>query len=93
MIQDPLRFWDGPQYRLPLPLDKALNDARTTIKNAKETETKGIEFSEVMEGYLHIGPDIEDFDVAEYYGKGDATLARFFLTVHAWDTDICEFLN
>ena len=43
-----------------------------------------------MEGYIHIGDEIDDFLVAEKTARGAANSARFFLTVHAWDEDVCK---
>ena len=50
-------------------------------RNSRDSE--GIEFTEVMTGYLHLGAEIEDFEVAARNARGASQSARFFLSMHA----------
>ena len=47
----------------------------------------GIEFTEIMSGHIHIGSNVEDYDLAERLARGNCEEARFFLSVHAYDAD------
>ncbi|KAJ7757153.1 hypothetical protein B0H16DRAFT_1538314 [Mycena metata] len=44
----------------------------------------GIRFTEIMDGHIYVGDDIEDFIVAENVAKGSSSSARFYLTVDAY---------
>lgn len=54
---------------------------------SKARNAAGIRFTEIMEGYVHIGTDIEDFTVAEHIARGSASLGRLYLSVDAFDVD------
>ena len=60
--------------------------ASEITSNARSTG--GIRFTEIMEGYIHIGNDIEDFAVAENIARGSASLGRLYLSVDAYDVEI-----
>ena len=64
-----------------------LAQAEDTVYSAMSTGKEGIIFTEVMKGFIHIGDEIDDFDVAADQAKSECADARFFLSVHAWDTD------
>ena len=66
--------------------------AENTINAAKATETEGIGFTEVMSGYIYIGDDIEDFNIAANQAKASCQDARFFLSVRAWNSEIRKWL-
>ena len=75
----------GPPSR-SLTLTPDLQHATQVIDNAKTSNAIGTAFSEVMEGYIYAGGDIEDFDIAAEAARGVSSSARFFLSVHAWET-------
>jgi len=52
---------------------------------ADSAKTGGARFTEIMEGYLHVGDDIEDFEIAAEAAKGSSSAAKFYLSVDAWD--------
>lgn len=86
-----LNLFGHPAHPHPASLtDESLKDARTLIKNAKNDKTSGIEFTEVMEGNLYTGDDIDDFKIAARAGYDSGDTARFYLSAQAWDTDACE---
>jgi choline dehydrogenase-like flavoprotein len=66
------------------PLTKDMAEAQQAIRDA--TGESGVRFAEVMDGYLHVGDEIEDFKVAEKYAKGVGSTARFFLSVDTYST-------
>ena len=75
----------GPPGR-SLFLNSELQYATQTIEDQQRNNALGTAFSEVMEGYIYAGDDIEDFSVAAEVAHGGSSSARFFLSVHAWDT-------
>jgi hypothetical protein len=75
----------GPPAR-GLTLTPELQDAIRTIEDSQRNNMPGMAFSEVMEGYIYAGGDIEDFNVAAEVARGVSSSARFFLSVHAWET-------
>jgi hypothetical protein len=60
------------------------------ILDAADNQTSGIGFSEVMSGFIHIGEDIEDFDIATKIAQSGCEAARFFLSVKSWNTKDCK---
>lgn len=50
------------------------------------SDKEGLEFTEIMSGHIHIGAEIDDFETAQRIAKGNCEQARFFLSVHAYDT-------
>ena len=75
----------GPPGR-SLVLTPELQYATQIIEESRRSNALGIAFSQVMEGYIYAGGDIEDFSVAAEVAHGVSSSARFFLSVHAWDT-------
>ncbi|KAF2741804.1 FAD/NAD(P)-binding domain-containing protein [Sporormia fimetaria CBS 119925] len=67
------------------PFTPDMSKASEIISNAKNAT--GIRFTEIMEGYIHIGYDIEDFTVAENIARGSASLGRLYLSVDAYDVE------
>jgi choline dehydrogenase-like flavoprotein len=84
-----LDLFGPPAKRLSLTPD--LKEAIEIIEDAKRSNSASMEFTEVMEGFIHIGGEIEDFAVAEGAAIGASSSARFFLSVRGWDTDTCKF--
>ncbi|KAF9469642.1 Alpha/Beta hydrolase protein [Collybia nuda] len=75
----------GKPKRNVRPLTPDMERASAAIR---ETGTLGgVRFTEVMEGYIHIGDDIVDFDVAERKARGAASAARLYLSVDAYSID------
>jgi hypothetical protein len=68
-----------------------MKKAILTIEGAKQISNSGTEFTEIMEGFIHIGGEIEDFTVMEQVTRGTLSSANFFLSVHMWDMDICKY--
>ena len=52
---------------------------------ANSLKKGGARFTEIMEGYLYVGDDIEDFEIAVEAAKGSSSTAKFYLSVDAWD--------
>ncbi|KAM0556073.1 hypothetical protein ACHAPJ_006061 [Fusarium lateritium] len=71
----------------PLPQKKDMRKLANTIAKAEDNGQAGINFSEVMSGYIHAGNEIKDFDVAAKIARSQCKGARFFLTVKSWDID------
>jgi len=80
----------GPSAK-SLALTPDLELAVKTIEQAKKEKTLGTGFTEVMEGHIYAGGDIQDFNVAAQVAKGNSSSARFFLSVHAWDLEQRKF--
>ncbi|KAI9713479.1 MAG: hypothetical protein M1820_000861 [Bogoriella megaspora] len=86
-------------YGMPAyPLDEDHLDEMAAVKQAEEQIDEarlagkaGTIFSEVMKGFIHIGDEIEDFEVAANMAEDDCADAHFFLSVHAWDSN--ELIN
>jgi hypothetical protein len=77
------------------PRFPAMDDARTEaaeklIDVAKDDQTSGIGFTEVMSGFIHIGDDVKDFDLATKIARSECEAARFFLSVKSFDTKDCK---
>lgn len=77
-----LNLFGSPMRSFPLTRDMAR--AQHAISSA--AGKSGIRFTEVMEGYLYIGDDIEDFQVAADAAQGSSTSARFLLSVDSYST-------
>ena len=69
-----------------LALAPELQYATQIVEESERNNTSGTAFSEVMEGYIYPGGDIEDFKIAAEVARGVSSSARFFLSVRAWDT-------
>ncbi|KAJ7208655.1 hypothetical protein GGX14DRAFT_454051 [Mycena pura] len=44
----------------------------------------GVRYSEIMDGYIHVGDDIGDFVVAENVAKGAASAAKLYMSVDVY---------
>lgn len=65
------------------PLTKDMKQATVEISNSPKTG--GARFTELMEGYVNIGDDIEDFQTAYEAAKGVDSGAKFYLSCDVWD--------
>ncbi|KAK2756567.1 hypothetical protein FQN54_005460 [Arachnomyces sp. PD_36] len=81
-----LDLFGAPAKRLPAA-DEEYSRALALIKNAQDSSKEGTTFSEIMNGYMYVGSDIEDFDAAANVAKGSCSMARLFISVRSWDTD------
>lgn len=76
-------------------MTKELRKADQIIRMAQDSDAEGIEFTEVMSGYINTedqvntGNDATNFSVATDAAQAAGSTARFFLSCHAWDTDEC----
>jgi hypothetical protein len=52
---------------------------------AKSPQIGGARFTEIMDGYLYVGDEIENHELAVEAAKGSSSTARFYLSVDAWD--------
>ncbi|KAF7543933.1 hypothetical protein G7Z17_g10345 [Cylindrodendrum hubeiense] len=77
--------FDEPQF--PLERDRSVEAVEEKIAQASDRHSAGIGFTEIMAGFMHIGEDVEDFEVATRVAKGRSESARFFLSVKTWDTE------
>jgi len=57
-------------------------EAQEAIKAS--ASTSGVRFTEIMEGHIHIGDNIDDFEVAENVAKGASSAAKFYLSIDAY---------
>ncbi|KAI9840114.1 MAG: hypothetical protein M1837_001918 [Sclerophora amabilis] len=71
----------------PMSQDDDMKDAQNIIDESTAESSEGIEFSEIMEGHIYLGSDIDDFTIATNAARSSESGARFFLSAHAWDTD------
>lgn len=71
----------------PMTDDMADMNKAMQIRNPSES---GIRSTEVMEGHIYIGNDIDDFVVAENVAKGSSSSAKFYLSVDAYNMKSCE---
>jgi len=60
-----------------------MKEADREITNSPKTG--GARFTEMMDGYLYIGDDIEDFNDAYNTAKGIDSAAKFYLSCDIWD--------
>ncbi|KIW32573.1 uncharacterized protein PV07_04103 [Cladophialophora immunda] len=86
-----LDLFDRPAHSKPFSKD--LYKAERIVHMAVESEAEGIEFTEVMAGYINTEDQVDtgnatsDFVVATDAARAAGSTARFFLSCHAWDTD------
>lgn len=66
-----------------------MEKAQTAISNSPMTG--GARFTEIMEGFLYVGDDITEFDIAVEAAKGASSAAKFYLSVDAWDIDTLKY--
>jgi hypothetical protein len=60
-------------------------EAESLIKESIATKSGGIAFTEVMSGFIHVGEDIKDFELAAKTARGLSESAKFFLSVKSWN--------
>ncbi|KAM0248026.1 hypothetical protein ACHAQJ_009631 [Trichoderma viride] len=84
-----LDLYGSPAFSLPR--DRDIEKLASTISNARSNGYSGVGFSEVMSGFIHVGRDVGDFEIAAKIARGRCEAARFFLTVQSWDTS--ELVN
>ncbi|PVH69060.1 FAD/NAD(P)-binding domain-containing protein [Cadophora sp. DSE1049] len=65
--------------------DTNLKATEKLIAEAKDDQASGIGFTEVMSGFIHIGDDVEDFNLATKIARSGCEAAKFFLSVKSWD--------
>lgn len=68
-----------------------MTDDMTEMHKLMNSSESGIRFTEVMEGHIYIGNDIDDFVVAENVAKGSSSSAKFYLSVDAYNMKSCEY--
>jgi hypothetical protein len=61
------------------------------IDETEDSKVSGYGFTEVMEGFIHIGENLkgdrkEDYEIAAKTARGLCEASRFFLSVKAYDT-------
>jgi hypothetical protein len=66
-----------------------MEKAQNAISNSPMTG--GARFTEIMEGFLYVGDDITEFDIAVEAAKGASSAAKFYLSVDAWDIDTLKY--
>ncbi|KAB2576368.1 Cholesterol oxidase [Lasiodiplodia theobromae] len=79
----PLNLFGEPKTALPMTPD--IQDADRLIQS--NSTGAGVRFTEIMEGHIHIGEDIGDFQAAERVAKGRSSAARFYLSVDAFNVN------
>lgn len=82
-----MNLFGKPEF--PVLQDADLEATERLIDAAKDDQTSGIGFTEVMSGFIHIGDDVEDFDLATKIARSECEAARFFLSVKSWNTEQC----
>ena len=80
----PLNFFGEPEHPRP---DVHVNKSAEFVRQALIAKKHSLEFTEIMTGHIHIGSNVEDFELAERVARGNCEEARFFLSVHAYDAD------
>ncbi|KAK7452183.1 hypothetical protein VKT23_012286 [Stygiomarasmius scandens] len=79
-----LNLFGMPARSLPLTPD--MEGAVKAMGSGPSTDDS-MRFTEIMDGHIYIGDDIEDFTVAENAAKGASSSARFYLTVDAYNVE------
>ncbi|KAF5356668.1 hypothetical protein D9757_013201 [Collybiopsis confluens] len=78
-----LDLFGPPAHSFPMTTDMV------TINTSINSPTReGIHFTEIMDGHIYIGDDIDDFIVAENAAKASSSAARFYLSVDALDVNV-----
>ena len=72
---------ENPIFRRIQSISREEESVLSAIRDNKE----GIEFSEIMSGYVHMSHEATDFELSEQIASGQCEKARFFLSVHAYD--------
>jgi hypothetical protein len=92
LFGEPGQYDKKDELRLQRSMTMRTEAAVNVVERTKTSRTNGFGFSEVMSGYIHVGEGIEggkfsDYQTAAKTAKGLCEQARFFLSVHAWDTN------
>jgi len=77
--------------KFPLPPDADVERLEKIIAKAAENQDAGVGFSEVMSGFIHVGPDLKDFTASENFARSRCEAARFFLSAKSWNTGECKY--
>ena len=80
-----LNLYGRPAF--PQAMSQELSLAQQLIQKSINAKTQGIEFTELMSGFINTKDDVEDYHVAYDAATAAGSSARFFLSCHAWDTD------
>ncbi|KAK4121687.1 FAD/NAD(P)-binding domain-containing protein [Parathielavia appendiculata] len=88
-----LNLFDSPKYPVTTNEheDQGIDRLANVIAKAKDSAKAGVEFTEVMSGFIHAGGEVEDFEDAAKKARSYGEAARFFLTVKSWD--VSELVN
>lgn len=70
--------------------DVDLETTEKLLAASRDDKSSGIGFSEIMSGFIHIGDDVEDFEIATKMARSECETARFFLSVKSWNTEDCK---
>ncbi|KAJ7641620.1 hypothetical protein FB45DRAFT_825916 [Roridomyces roridus] len=66
-------------------------DDSTVVPDEEGADGEGdLRFTEIMEGHIHIGSDIDDFGLAESAGKGSASAMKLYLSVEGPNVEESE---
>jgi hypothetical protein len=71
--------------------DEGIDRLENVIAEATESARAGLEFTEVMSGFIHAGAEVEGFEEAAKKARSHGEAARFFLTVKSWDVSEGKF--
>ncbi|KAL2126285.1 hypothetical protein VTI74DRAFT_1264 [Chaetomium olivicolor] len=71
--------------------DESIDRLANVIAKATDSAKSGVEFTEVMSGFIHAGGEVEDFEDAAKMARSQGEAAHFFLTVKSWD--VSELVN
>lgn len=82
----PLNLFGEP--KTPLSMTSDIEEADRLIQS--NNSGAGVRFTEIMEGHIHVGEDIGDFQAAERVAKGRSSAARFYLSVDAFNVNDCK---
>jgi hypothetical protein len=79
--------WACPKVKWPMTEDMQI--AAKDIANSPMTG--GARFTEIMDGYMYIGDDIDDYESAVNAAKEIGSMGKFYLSVDAWDIDSLKY--
>lgn len=80
----PSRDWDTGSERS----SQSINEAQ--LLPSRMRDKTGLHFTEIMEGHVHMGREVQDFTTAEKVARGTASSARIYLTVEIATGTKCE---
>jgi hypothetical protein len=80
-----LNLFGKPKF--PVLDDADLEATAKLINVSKDGQSSGIGFTEVMSGFIHVGDDVDDFELATKIARSQCEAARFFLSVKSWNTE------